>query len=155
MLVLPVAECHINFVQVLIKSIPTFAGYIKHVWNWTNRDMKKLYIPSNESELVFIKSVLEADEVPFYVQNDNFGSLYSGAYMNYFNAKTIMVPEDYYEDAKEIIKSVVEDAEFPEFKDKQPPRVSDLFGYLISLLTLGLYSPGKNEVENTEKREDK
>ena len=117
--------------------------------------MKKLYIPSNESELVFIKSVLEADEVPFYVQNDNFGSLYSGAYMNYFNAKTIMVPEDYYEDAKEIIKSVVEDAEFPEFKDKQPPRVSDLFGYLISLLTLGLYSPGKNEVENTEKREDK
>ncbi len=117
--------------------------------------MKKLYIPSNESELVFIKSVFEADEIPFYVQNDNFGSLYSGAYMNYFNAKTILVPEDYYEDAKEIIKSVVEDAEFPEFNDKQPPGVSDLFKSLITILTLGLYSPGSNQIENSEKKDDR
>lgn len=116
--------------------------------------MKKLYIPSNESELVFIKSVLEADEVPFYVQNDNFGSLYSGAYMNYFNAKTIMVPVEYYEDAKEIIKSVIKDAEFPEFKDKQPPGVPDLFNSFITILTLGLYSPGSRQTENPEKEND-
>ncbi|GJM17057.1 MAG: hypothetical protein DHS20C13_23840 [Thermodesulfobacteriota bacterium] len=107
--------------------------------------MKKLYIPSNESELVFIKSVLEADEIPFYVQNDNFGSLYSGAYMNYFNAKTIMVPEDYYDEAKEIIKSVIKDAEFPDLQTKEPPGVSGLFDNLLSFLSLGFYSPAKDK----------
>jgi len=111
--------------------------------------MKKLYIPSNESELVFIKSVLEADEVPFYVQNDNFGSLYSGAYMNYFNAKTIMVSEEYYEEAKEIIKSVIKDAEFPGVQTKEPPGVSDLFDSLMSFLSFGFYSPAKNKSNKT------
>ena len=103
--------------------------------------MKKLYIPSDESELVFIKSVLEADGIPFYVQNDNFGSLYSGAYMNYFNAKTIQVPEEYYDDAKEIIKSVIPGAEFPEFKEKEPLGIMDMLKYVVSFFTLGLYSP--------------
>lgn len=116
--------------------------------------MKKLFVPSNESELVFIKSVLEADEVPFYVQNDNFGSLYSGAYMSYFNAKTVMVPEEYYEDAKQIIQSVIKDAEFVDSKEKEPPGISDLFNNLISLLTLGLYSPGEGNNKNTKSNED-
>ncbi len=115
--------------------------------------MKKLYIPSDESELVFIKSVLEADEVPFYVENDNFGSLYSGAYVNYFNAKTIVVPDEYYDEAKEIIKSVIEDAEFPDIKDKQPPGISDIFRILVSFLTLGLYTPAKSEDENVDDKE--
>ena len=116
--------------------------------------MKKLYVPSNESELVFIKSVLEADGVPYYVQNENFGSLYSGVYMNYFNAKTVMVPEEYYEDAKEIIQSVIKDAEFVDTKDNEPPGVSDLFNNLISILTLGLYSPGGGNNKNTKSNDD-
>lgn len=112
--------------------------------------MKKLYIPANESELVFLKSVLEADEIPFYVENDNFGSLYAGAYMSFFNAKTIMVPEDYYDEAKEIISSVIKNAEFSEFKDSAPPTLSELFKNVISFLTLGLYSPVRKKTENSE-----
>jgi hypothetical protein len=112
--------------------------------------MKKLYIPADESELVFLKSVLEADEVPFYVQNENFGSLYSGAYMDYFNAKTIMVPEEYYEDAKEIISSVIKDAKFVDAEVKKPPGVSELFVNFISFITLGLYSPGANKKKKSD-----
>jgi len=115
--------------------------------------MKKLYIPADESELVFLKSVLEADEVPFYVQNENFGSLYSGAYMNYFNAKTIMVPEEYYEDAKEIISSVIKDAKFPDTKEKESLGASNFLNDIISFVTLGFYSPGtpkKNKSDNTD-----
>ena len=74
--------------------------------------MKKLYTPSNESELVFLKSFLEAEGVPYYVMNENFGSLYSGVYVSNFNAKTIMVPEDIFEDAKELIRSTNSDAVF-------------------------------------------
>lgn len=107
--------------------------------------MRKLYIPQDESELVFLKSVLEADQIPFFVQNDTFGSLYSGAYMNYFNAKTIMVPEDFYDEAKEIISSVIKDAEFPVFEVKEPPKVSDIFSNIMSFLSLGLYNPSKKK----------
>jgi len=74
--------------------------------------MKRLYIPTDESELVFLKSFLDAEGLPYFVLNDNFGSMYSGVYMNNFNAKTIMVPEEFFEDAKELILSVLEDAKF-------------------------------------------
>lgn len=74
--------------------------------------MKKLYTPNDESELVFLKSVFEAEEIPFFVLNDHFGSLYSGVYVSRFNAKTIMVPEEIFEEARELILSVNEDAVF-------------------------------------------
>lgn len=74
--------------------------------------MKKLYTPNDESELVFLKSLFEAEDIPFVVLNDHFGSLYSGVYVSRFNAKTIMVPEEAFEDARELILSVKEDAVF-------------------------------------------
>ena len=74
--------------------------------------MRKLYTPSDESELVFLKSFLEAEGVRYYVMNENFGSLYSGVYVSNFNAKTIMVPDDVFEEAKELIRSLNEDAVF-------------------------------------------
>ncbi|MGB2690966.1 MAG: DUF2007 domain-containing protein [Thermodesulfobacteriota bacterium] len=112
--------------------------------------MKKLYIPANESELVFLKSVLEADGVPFYVLNDNFGSLYSGAYMSFFNAKTVMVPEDYYDDAKEIISSVIKDAEFVENREEEALGLWDIIERLISFFTLGLYSPSNEKSKKSD-----
>lgn len=110
--------------------------------------MKKLYIPADESELVFLKSVLESDGVPFYVLNDNFGSLYSGAYMSSFNAKTIMVPEDYYEEAKAIIASVIQDAEFVEIKQEEALGMMQILERLLSFLTLGLYTP--SDIKNKD-----
>ncbi len=74
--------------------------------------MKRLYTPSDESELVFLKSMFEASAMPYYVQNENFGSLYTGSYMSSLNAKTIMVPEDIFDDAKDLIRSVNEKAVF-------------------------------------------
>lgn len=112
--------------------------------------MKKLYIPADESELVFLKSILESDGVPFYVLNDNFGSLYSGAYMSFFNAKTIMVPEDYYEDAKAIIASVIEAPEFVENKQEEALGMLDIVERVISFFTLGLYSPSKKETKESD-----
>lgn len=78
--------------------------------------MKKLYVPKDESELVFLKSFLEAEGMPFYVLNDNFGSVYPGIYMSGFNAKTIMVPEELFDEAKQLIKSAVDD---PKFEDEK------------------------------------
>ncbi len=67
--------------------------------------MKKLYSPTNESELMVIKSILESEDIPFYVQNDQFGSMYPGIFLTNFNAKTIMVPDEFYETAKDLISN--------------------------------------------------
>lgn len=56
--------------------------------------------------------MFEASGMPYYVQNEHFGSMYMGAYMSSLNAKTIMVPEDIYDDAKALIMSVIRNAEF-------------------------------------------
>ena len=97
--------------------------------------MKKLYIPADESELVFLKSFLDAEGIPFYVLNDNFGSVYPGVYMKGLNAKTIMVPEELFDEAKALIKSAVEDAKFEDEKgdgpgeDAGPGSLSDFFTF--------------------------
>lgn len=111
--------------------------------------MKKLYTPVDESELVFLKSLLEAEGVPFYVLNDNFGSLYSGVYMNYFNAKTIMVPEELYEESRALILSVKADAVFEDERNDrndQGPGKSDLLQALLDFISFRwLYSRKEKE----------
>ena len=51
--------------------------------------MKKLYIPKDESELAIIKSIFDSAELPYYVRNEHFGSLYVGVAMGSFNSKPI------------------------------------------------------------------
>jgi hypothetical protein len=98
--------------------------------------MKRLYTPSDESELVFLKSMFEASGMPYYIQNENFGSLYTGSYMSSLNAKTIMVPEDIYDDAKELILSVKGDAVFED--ERGGGEDGGIWGFLCGVL--GLFS---------------
>ncbi len=117
--------------------------------------MKRLYTPVDESELVFLKSLFEAEGLPFYVLNDNFGSLYSGVYMDYFNAKTIMVPQEFFEDGRELILSVKTDAVFEDERRNDNSRNdnkgeyggADFLKALINLFSFKwLYTrSGKNE----------
>ena len=57
--------------------------------------MIKIFSPANESELAVARSILEAEDIPHYIQNEHFGSLYSGVMIKNFNAKVIFVPEEY------------------------------------------------------------
>lgn len=101
--------------------------------------MKRLYTPSDESELVFLKSLFEASRMPYYVQNENFGSLYTGSFMGSLNAKTIMVPEDILEDAKDLIRSVKEDAVFEDERGgggKDGPDGGSLLDRVLEFLSL-------------------
>lgn len=40
--------------------------------------MIKLYSPENEVQLAILKSLFEAEGIPIFVHNDNFGSMRSG-----------------------------------------------------------------------------
>ncbi len=104
--------------------------------------MKRLYTPSDESELVFLRSMLEASGMPYYVQNEHFGSMYSGSFMSSLNAKTIMVPDDIFDDAKDLILSVKGDAVFEDERRRGGDGGKGPFEALLEYLPLGWLFPG-------------
>ena len=98
--------------------------------------MKKLYIPKDESELAVIKSLLDSAEIPYFVRNEFFGSLYMGVAMGSFNSKPIFVDEDFYEDAKELLSKIVEEDEFEPFEESyKPDLIDNLYGFIAGLFT--------------------
>jgi hypothetical protein len=69
--------------------------------------LRKLCAPENEAELAVIRGLLEGEKINFFVHNDYFGSLEIGPNIHLYNRKTIMVSEDHYDRAIEIISSFV------------------------------------------------
>ena len=63
----------------------------------------KVLSPDTEPELVAVVAMLEAHEIPCFVQNAGLGSLYPGPSIGAFNARAIMVPEDKAREALDLI----------------------------------------------------
>lgn len=98
--------------------------------------MRKLYIPKDESELAVIKSLLDSAEIPYFVRNEYFGSLYIGVAMGSFNSKPIFVDEEFYDDAKELLSEIVEEDEFePPEESGKPDILDNLFAFITGFLT--------------------
>lgn len=66
--------------------------------------MIKLFCPKDEIQLIILKSLFEAEGIPIFVHNDNYGSLKPGIQIELLNTKTILVSESYLERAQEVIK---------------------------------------------------
>jgi len=73
--------------------------------------MIKLYSPLNEVDLALLRSILEGDDIPFFVHNDHFGSLRIGPAIKLYNAKTIMVREEDYSRASELVSDYLNNTE--------------------------------------------
>jgi hypothetical protein len=65
--------------------------------------METIAKPRNEAELVLLKSLFEAEDIQYFVQNDNFGSILVGPQIAYYNEKAIMVPPEFADRAREIV----------------------------------------------------
>ena len=65
--------------------------------------MIKLYSPRSEIDLALLRGILDGDGIPFFVHNDHFGSLRIGVVIELYNAKTIMVNEEDYIRASELV----------------------------------------------------
>jgi hypothetical protein len=86
--------------------------------------------------------MFEASGMPYYVQNEHFGSMYSGPYMSSLNAKTIMVPDDIFDDAKDLILSVKGDAVFEDERRGDGEGGESPLETLLKYLPLGWLFPG-------------
>jgi len=55
----------------------------------------------DDIEVMFIRALLQSEEVPFFIVGENFGSLYPGIQIGSYNERRFLVPNDYYEVAIE------------------------------------------------------
>jgi len=62
--------------------------------------------PVDDIELLFLRSALEAVDIPYFVIGQHFGSLYPGIQIPAYNERTIRVPPAYKVKALEVIAEV-------------------------------------------------
>ena len=110
--------------------------------------MKNLYSPQSEAELAVIRSILEGEKIHFFVHNEHFGTMRTGPPIELFNAKTIMVSEEDFERACEIIS---------DFQSNVKPEVSkseysfkDKIRMVIETLLFSWFIPGKKWRKKSE-----
>ena len=56
-----------------------------------------------------VRSLLAAHDIPYYVHNAGYASLYPGIQMDLLNVPTVMVPQPLAESAKELIEAYLID----------------------------------------------
>lgn len=62
-----------------------------------------VFSPRSESEVIVVKSLLEAHDIPVFVHGRHFGSLLPGIQVGGASMQGIMVPEEHAEDALELL----------------------------------------------------
>lgn len=116
--------------------------------------MKPLYKPKDGVDLSIVESLLEANGINYYVFNRHFSSLYPGVQIGFFNATTIMVPEEEFERARDVL------IENYEVEEEKPVGNSFFDNLRIALEALfsGWFVSGKKRTERktdtNEHRED-
>ena len=105
--------------------------------------MKKLYSPENDAELALIKSIFDGESIQYFLHNDHFGSLKVGPKIDMFNAKTIMVLENHYDRAFEIIQDFISSQKPGLGKHKTCLSLKDKIRMIIETLLFLWFMPGK------------
>ena len=105
--------------------------------------MVELYSPQNEPELALLRSILDAEEIEYYVKNDMFGSMEVGLPIRLFNKKTIMVRDDRHERAKELLADYLKNTG----GEKEEPGVKystfDKVRMVLEFFLFGWIMPGR------------
>ena len=110
----------------------------------------KLYSPENDAELALIKSILDGESIQYFVHNDHFGSLKVGPKIDLFNAKTIMVPDDQYERALEIIQDFISNQELTSEDHKTCFSLRDKIRMIVETILFSWFMPGKKWPKKSE-----
>ncbi len=73
--------------------------------------MIAVHRPQTLIELAMVRSILAANDIPYFVHNGGYASLYPGIQMHLLNVPTIMVPPSAVESAKELLGAYLAEVE--------------------------------------------
>ena len=68
-----------------------------------------VYRPETAIELAIVESLLQAHDIPYFVHNRGFAGLYPGIQLHLLNARTILVPTEVSEIAKDVLTQFLAD----------------------------------------------
>jgi len=116
--------------------------------------MIKLYSPDNESELVVIKSLFDAEAIEYFVLNDHFGTLKTGPKIDFFNAKIVYVSEKDCNSAKSILLDFLANIRNGNESVRSRYSIPDKIRMVIEALVFSWFIPGNRwaRTETEEKR---
>jgi hypothetical protein len=91
--------------------------------------VRSIYRPHTLIELAMVRSLLAAHDIPYYVHNAGFASLYPGIQVDLLNVPTVMVPPSHVETARELL-----DAYIPEVAEHLRPAVERSLWHVLRLI---------------------
>ncbi|MYF70448.1 MAG: DUF2007 domain-containing protein [Proteobacteria bacterium] len=103
--------------------------------------VQKIYSPRNESELVFVQSLLQAHDVPYVVDQGGFGAAFPGLYIDHFTRKWIKVPDAAVERAQILIRENLSNEAEPEVDADMG--WMDKLRIFVEALAFGWFVPGR------------
>jgi hypothetical protein len=110
--------------------------------------MKKLHSPNSEAELVIIRSLLDGEGFRYFVPNDHFGTLKTGPKITLLNEKTILVSEDHFEQASELISDYLNSVKSDTLKSEYT--LIDKIRMIIETILFNWFIPGKKWGRNSD-----
>lgn len=109
--------------------------------------MIKLYSPHNQAELALIESILEEDNIPYFIHNNHFGSLEIGPLIDIYNKKTIMIEEAHEERARELLQDfLAATATIP------PYSILDKIRMVFEVLFFSWFIPGRHRKQSKNEK---
>lgn len=105
--------------------------------------MKKLHTPKDEAELAVLRSLFDAEGVRYFVHNDHFGTLKVGPPIDLFNAKTILVADEDYPVAAEILEDYLQRTEPDAAGEDRAYSTADKIRMVFEALVFHWYIPGR------------
>jgi len=115
--------------------------------------MIELYSPRNEPELAIIKSILDGEDIDYFVRNDHFGSMEVGPRIELFNAKAILVKEEHYDRARELLSDFLNITE-EEAGPAQKYSLFDKVRMVFEMLLFGWIMPGRRSRRKAEEESE-
>ena len=94
--------------------------------------MVAVHKPHTLIELAVARSVLEAHDIPYFVHNAGYASLYPGIQIDLLNVPTIMVPPSVAERAKEVLHAYLSES------DELRPSVERSPWHILRIIVEGL-----------------
>lgn len=104
--------------------------------------MIPIYTPQTESEVAVISSMLDAYEIPYFIRGGAFSKLYPGLQIKDYNTQTVMVPVEFQEIARELLKDYIH----PELEDtiiKSTFSITRILRVLLEVTLIGWVFTGK------------
>ncbi len=115
--------------------------------------MVELHSPDSEPQLLVLRSVLDDAGIPYFVDNETFGSLLAGPRIAHYNRKRILVHRTDLDEARALLAEFLDKtADAPNRETASDYPLSEKLRMVFEFLIFGWFLPGRRPRRSPELR---